>query len=501
MSFFSIKKIQKSNRLLFWSLISSLVFLLGGLVFPNALIDGLNQLNTGLLSVFSSYYLWVGLLIVVLALGLLIAPFSKKKLGNTKPEYSRFSWIALLYSTGMGSGLLLRAVQEPVYYYNNPPVHSDNARQMALQYNYFHWGFTPWAFYSVFGLIVAYNLYIQKAPDFLQAIIPGKKTRSLSAVAQILTIFITITGVIASLGLGTGQFIGGINQYFQLELGSTYLVSTVLLIGTVATLSALTGIQKAIKVLADFDMIASIVLMLFIALFLNFFPFIRNTSIAFFQYVIHFFEMSLSVGSYKTTPLFLKEWTVFYWAFWLAWVPFTGIFIARISKGRSIREFIIATILVPTLATILWFSVFANQGFEIINREDVHQFDNVFTSLFVFLQHFPLSGLTVMLAILLVLISIINSVDSAIFVLGMFSDRGQENPSSSHKLTWGIIITTMAVGITSVGTNELLNAISNLLIIMALPFSFLYLFVIFRFLLSIFKKSSLESQAEPSINK
>ncbi len=488
MSFFFIKKLYRNNELLFWSFLFSLVFLSAGLLFPQSLIGGLNSLNTSLLSIFSSYYLVLGLLIVLLALGILFSPLRKKRLGEAKPEYSRFSWIALLYSTGMGSGLLLRAVQEPVYYFNNPPVLSENASQMALQYNYFHWGFTPWAFYSVFGLIVAYNLYVQKAPDFLQAILPGNKTKRLSAVAQVLTIFITITGVIASLGLGTGQFIGGINEYFKLQLDSSYLVWTALLIGIAATLSALTGIQKAIKILADFDMIASIALMVFIGLFLNFIPFIRNTSLAFFNYVIHFFEMSLSIGAYKTTSLFLKEWTVFYWAFWLAWVPFTGIFIARISKGRTIREFIIATILVPTIATILWFSVFANQGFNIIQSEDIHQFDNIFTSLFVFLQHFPLSSFTVMLAILLVLIAIINSVDSAIFVLSMFSDRGQENPSMLHKGSWGIIITIMAVGITSVGTSELLNAISNLLIIMALPFSFLYLFVIFQFLRSFFKK-------------
>jgi len=490
MSFFFIKKLYRNNELLFWSFLFSLVFLSAGILFPQSLIGGLNSLNTSLLSIFSSYYLVLGLLIVLLALGILISPLRKKRLGEAKPEYSGFSWIALLYSTGMGSGLLLRAVQEPVYYFNNPPVLSENASQMALQYNYFHWGFTPWAFYSVFGLIVAYNLYVKKAPDFLHAILPGVKTKWLSTIAQVLTIFITITGVIASLGLGTGQFIGGINEYFQLKLDSSYLVWTALLIGIAATLSALTGIQKVIKILADFDMIASIALMVFIGLFLNFVPFIRNTSLAFFKYVFHFFEMSLSIGAFKTTPLFLKEWTVFYWAFWLAWVPFTGIFIARISKGRTIRDFIIATILVPTLATIIWFSVFANHGFEIIKSENIHQFDNVFTSLFVFLQHFPFSSLTVMLAIVLVLIAIINSVDSAIFVLGMFSDRGQENPSMVHKSCWGIIITAMAVGITSVGTSELLNAISNLLIIMSLPFSFLYLFVIFTFLRSITKTYS-----------
>ena len=183
--------------------------------------------------------------------------------------------------------------------------------------------------------------------------------------------------------------------------------------------------------------------------------------------------MSLSVGNFKASERFTKDWTVFYWAFWLAWVPFTGIFIARISKGRTIREFIFATILVPTIATIIWFSVFANSAFEIVKNSSISQFDNVFTSLFIFLEHYPLSIITVFSATILVLVSIINSVDSAIFVLGIFSDHGKEDPSKKHKIFWGIIITASAIGLSAVGSNDLLNAISNLLIILALPFSLL----------------------------
>jgi glycine betaine transporter len=228
--------------------------------------------------------------------------------------------------------------------------------------------------------------------------------------------------------------------------------------------------------------------MLFIALFLNFNAFFYHTAIAFYNYVIHFFEMSLSIGNYKTSKTFTKEWTVFYWAFWLAWVPFTGIFIARISKGRTIKEFLITTILIPTLATVIWFSVFANSAFDIVTTGDKVQFNNVFTSLFVFLEYFPLHNLTFFIAGILVLISIINSVDSAIFVLGMISDKGNENPSKKHKLGWGFIITGTALGLTAIGSSELLNGVSSLLIIMALPFSFLYGYVVFLFFKNIIIK-------------
>ena len=446
--------------------------------------------NNFILDKFGFFYLLFGLLIILFALSIVFLPISKKKLGETKPEYSYFSWIALLYSTGMGSGLLLRAVQEPMFYLQNPPITVYDSKQIALQYTFFHWGFTPWAMYSIFGLIVAYNLYNIKEDIFLTAIVSNATSSSMKKIIPLFIIIITIAGVIASLGLGTGQFISGLNQYFNLELGFKSLLITVSLIGVIGTLSALTGISKVIKYLADFDMTVSLLLLVFIACFLNFQDYFHNTILAVYHYVIHFFEMSLSIGSFKTSEQFTKEWTVFYWAFWLAWVPFTGIFIARISKGRTIKEFIFATIFVPTIATIIWFSVFANSAFEIVKNSNSNQFNNVFDSLFVFLEHYPLSVLTVILAAILVLVSIINSVDSAIFVLGMFSDSGKENPSKKHKLFWGIIITTTAIGLTAVGSNDLLNAISNLLIILALPFSLLYLYMIVSFAYKLIKKQT-----------
>jgi glycine betaine transporter len=446
--------------------------------------------NNFILDKFGFFYLLFGLLIILFALSIVFLPISKKKLGETKPEYSYFSWIALLYSTGMGSGLLLRAVQEPMFYLQKPPITVYDSKQIALQYTFFHWGFTPWAMYSIFGLIVAYNLYNKKEDNFLTAIVSNATSSSMKKIIPLFIIIITIAGVIASLGLGTGQFISGLNQYFNLELGFKSLLITVSLIGVIGTLSALTGISKVIKYLADFDMTVSLLLLVFIACFLNFQDYFHNTILAVYHYVIHFFEMSLSIGSFKTSEQFTKEWTVFYWAFWLAWVPFTGIFIARISKGRTIKEFIFATIFVPTIATIIWFSVFANSAFEIVKNSNSNQFNNVFDSLFVFLEHYPLSVLTVILAAILVLVSIINSVDSAIFVLGMFSDSGKENPSKKHKLFWGIIITTTAIGLTAVGSNDLLNAISNLLIILALPFSLLYLYMIVSFAYKLIKKQT-----------
>lgn len=469
------------NKLLFAGMIFGAFMLVISLVNPNGFGSLLQRTNQNVLTIFSSYYLAIGTVIVAASFVILFTPFSKNKLGNHKPDYSFFSWIALLYSTGMGSGLLLRAVQEPVYYLNNPPIPTQNNQILSLQYTFFHWGFTPWAMYSLFGLIVAYNLYINKAPNLLFALVPNTKNQYLKNITILFIVLITITGVIASLGLGSAQLIGGINHKFELNLGNYTQLIVVVLIGITATLSALTGIKKVIKYLADFDFLFSILLMLFIGSFLNISEFITNFISAIYNYIIHFFEMSLSVGKYKTTESFTRDWTVFYWAFWLAWVPFTGIFIARISKGRTVKEYIIATILIPTLATFTWFAVFANSAFEIIDKSNSTQFDNLYSSLFVFLEHFPFFEVTFLVAIFLVLISIINSIDSAVFVLGMLSDKGKEDPANSHKLIWGIVITATALGVTAIGSNNLLEAISNFLIIMVLPFSFLYIFIIIVF--------------------
>lgn len=481
----------RSNSLLLYGALFGIFFFFTGLLAPQLLTDVLNQINQELLSVFSTYYLWVGLIAVLAAVVIIILPIRKKRLGDQEPSYSYFSWVALLYSTGMGSGLLLRAVQEPVYYFKNSPVVTADAKITALQYTFFHWGFTPWAMYSLFGLIVAYNLYVKKNTNLLDAIVPHAKNKWLKFTAILFIILITITGVIASLGLGTAQVVNGINYAFKVDYGTNFLLLMVVAIGIIATYSALTGLNKIIKFLADLDFTMSIILMVFIAYFLNFESFGYQTITAFYKYCLHFFEMSLSLGDYKTSESFTKDWTVFYWAFWLAWVPFTGIFIARISRGRTIKEFIITTILIPTVATVLWFSVFANAAFDIVSVGDANQFDNVFSSLFVFLEHFPLHHITFFIAGLLVLISIINSVDSAIFVLGMFSDNGNENPSKKHKFIWGFIITATALGLTAIGTTELLNGISNLLVIMALPFSFLYGYIVFFFFKNIvFKRKA-----------
>lgn len=477
-------KYYLKNPVIMSGVVLGTLFLFAGIFLQDQFVTGLKQANAGLLSIFKYYYLYLGLLVVLVSVVLIFLPFANKRLGDEKPEYSFFSWIALLYSTGMGSGLLLRAVQEPVYYLQNPPIAAESNQVLSLQYTFFHWGITPWAFYSLFGLLVAYNLYIKKAESFHTAIFLNSENKQKVQITNIFICLITVIGVVASLGLGAGQFVGGLNAYFNLNLGFGYLLAVVFLIGLVSTISALTGIQKVIKFLADFDMIVSILLLVFIVVQLDLASFFFNTATALKDYTLYFVPKSLAVGSFRVSDAFLQDWTVFYWAFWLAWVPFTGIFIARVSRGRSIREFLIGTILIPTIATIIWFAAFGNKAFENIAVEGKYngQYNSVFTSLFNFLQTLPLSYFTVIVTVILILVALINSVDSAIFVLSMFSDNGESNPQKIHKIIWGAVITTISLSLILLGKESLLEAVSNLLIVMALPFSFLYLYLIGKFI-------------------
>ncbi len=478
---------MRINKFFISGIVLSLLFAFFGTIFPEQSAIVLGNVNQSILNNFQGLYLFFGLFVAIAALIIGILPIGKVKLGEGNPEYSFFSWIALLYSTGMGSGLLLRAVQEPIHYLQNPPVDLVEKKQLALEYTFFHWGITPWAMYSVFGLILACNLYVHKTGSFRESFSEGVKNKMIKTIVPFFVIIITIAGVIVSLGLGAGQFVGGTEQYFNIHLNSNSVLLVGLLIGVLGTLSALTGIQKVIKILADFDMAISLLLLAFVAYFLDFGDFFKNTFSAISEYLVHFVEFSLSIGKYDALDTFTKDWTVFYWAFWLAWVPFTGTFIARISKGRTIREFVIATIITPTIATMVWFSVFANKAFQIADFSGANQFNNVFDSLFVFLNHLPFGGFTNAVVLLLILVTIINSVDSAIFVLGMISDDGNENPSKKHKLLWGIIITISAVGLIALGSDNLLNSVSNLLVILALPFSLLYFYLIIIFFKNLLK--------------
>jgi glycine betaine transporter len=492
---FYFKKLNSFKNGLFISGLFIALFLLTAFLFPDFYRVKLAIWTRKILEIFGGFYLLLGLGAVLIMLILSLSPIGSRRLGEEKPEYSWFSWIAMLYSTGMGAGLLLRAVQEPVYYYSHPPRESILSRgEFALQYTFFHWGLTPWAFYGLFGLVIAYNLYERNGTVLSSSILGTDYQKSvLAGIMDAITIICTLLGVVAAAGLGSRQLHTAIQYWTGLnELASGYTVFLVLLVGILATLSAFLGLSRGIRNLSNLNIFLALALLLFVGIrgadWMLPATFLKTIGF----YLLEFFPMSLNLGGYQVSRDFLTDWTYFYWAFWLSWAPFTGVFIARISKGRTIREFVLGTLIVPVLGTFLWFTFFGSSAFELVEAGKVSadQLDSIYSAIFNFFAAFPASGWSNTATTILVFTFLITSIDSAIFVLSMFSKEGSTQPGKKIRLFWGVIISLTTMAVILLGQDHLLKSVSQLLILFALPFSFLFV----AMLIFLFTKSSLNKR-------
>ena len=364
----SLKKHFIQFNLLGWSILILLVFSLWILFDPLRAITTISEVSLWVREYFGQFYLVLGLACVLLLIVLAVLPIGKRKLGNMNdiPEYDLWSWSAMLFSAGMGAGLILRAVQEPVFMLMNPPIQSSNdASSLALEYTFYHWGFTPWAMYGLFALIIGYYIYVQKAPVLMSAPIKKIHTNTyLLKSIDILTILITVIGVIAAVALGVTQISGGLNHLMpELDLNFKGTIFILILVSSISLISASYGVNKGINIISKFNITIAILLLLFVFLQGDMWLMISRFVKTLYLYISDFLHLSLAIGSFDPGKEFLSSWTYFYWAFWLSWAPFTGIFIARISKGRTIREFVIAILLIPSLGTFFWFTAFGETAF------------------------------------------------------------------------------------------------------------------------------------------
>ncbi len=441
---------------------------------------------------FGYFYLYLGLGAVLFVLILSISPWGKIKLGKVSeaPAHNLWSWIAMLYSAGMGAGILLRAVQEPVFMYQNPPYTSQLSPEiLALEYTFYQWGFTPWAFYGLFAVVVGYALFVQGAKVNVSSSLEGIiKNKFALNTLDIITILTTVFGLIAAIGLGTTQVTGGLNYLSDQDfgLGSTLILT--LIISLLAFISVWKGVNKGIKVLSKINIWMTLGLLAFIFVFSDTLLIIQSFFQALGNYLRDFIPMSLALRNYDPGIEFLTDWTFYYWAFWLSWAPFTGIFIARISKGRTLREILLGVMIIPSVGTFFWFSTFGTSVFKIINSFDdyFNKFDNVFSSIFVFLEFYPMGFFLCIITLMLLVSFLVTSVDSAVFVLSMFTDKGKKLPKKSHKILWSLVIfisTSALIILGNVKTDiDVLTAVQKLLIITSLPFAILLVIILIAFI-------------------
>lgn len=453
---------------------------------------------------FSSYLIWCISLITIVMLLLTLTPYGKVTLGkdDEQPEFSRFSWFAMLFSAGVGTGILFWGVAEPIFHLQGNPFQqmdgvtplSVEASRIALRITLFHWGLHGWAVYSMVGLCLGYFAFRKGLPLTIRSSfypLIGKRIYGpLGHTIDLLAVFSTLFGITVSLGLGVSQMASGINYLFGIEATPQTKLVLVLIVSTVATVSAVSGVNRGIRRLSEFNIWLTAILLCFILLagptVFILHSFITSTA----NYVIKFLPMGMWVDP-SSDNQWQGTWTLFYWGWWIAWGPFVGLFMARVSRGRSLREYIIGTILVPVIASFFFLSVLGataldmqlNGAGTLIDAVNKDMTQALFT-MFELLQVDWATWLIVLIATTMIITWFVTSSDSGTLVISMIVCFGQEHPPKALRVFWGIVIALVA-GLLLVGGG--LRALQAASTAIAIPFAAVLLFMMFGLFKSLWK--------------
>ncbi|OZM72543.1 choline transporter [Amycolatopsis antarctica] len=433
---------------------------------------------------------WIFVLVatgfVVFALCLAISRYGRIPLGadREKPEFRTSSWIAMMFSAGMGIGLMFFGVYEPVSHLASPPPGtnapgSDEAVHTAMATTLFHWTVHPWAIYAVVGLAIAYSTFRKGRSQLISSVfaplLGKRKTEGpLGKAIDIMAIFATLFGSAASLGLGALQVGGGMASVGWIENPGSLLMVAIIAVLTVAFIaSAVSGVAKGIQWLSNINMVLAGVLAFFVlvvgptVLILNLVP---N---AIGDYFRELAEMSGRAGVTGGDEMqtWLGGWTVFYWAWWISWTPFVGMFIARISRGRTIRQFIIGVIAVPSVVSLIWFAIFGGAAIDRqLNGVDIAGAGGEEVATFSLLQTLPLFIPIAILVMALVSIFFVSGADAASVVMGTLSQKGSVHPQKKVVIFWGVLMGAVAAVMLLVGGDDGLKGLRDLTILIAVPF-------------------------------
>ncbi|MGY1754144.1 BCCT family transporter [Blastococcus sp. SYSU D01042] len=424
---------------------------------------------------------------VVFVIWLAASRYGRIPLGrdDEAPEFRTVSWIAMMFSAGMGIGLMFFGVSEPLTHYVSPPprtveAETPEAVSTAMATTLFHWSLHPWAIYAVVGLAIAYGTFRRGRPQLISsAFAPLFGRRRTEGPAgkfiDVLAIFATLFGSAASLGLGALQIGSGVEILGWLgDVGNGALVAIIAVLTAAFVASAVSGVAKGIQWLSNINMVLAGVLALFVfvvgptVLILNLVP---GAIGAYFADLAEMAGRTEASGG-DAMAEWLRGWTVFYWAWWISWTPFVGLFIARISRGRTIRQFVSGVLLVPSVVSLVWFAIFGGAG--IAAQRDGADVAGQSTSegqLFGVLGTYPLATLMTVLVMVLVAIFFVSGADAASIVMGSLSERGTLEPSRRTVIFWGVVMGAVAAIMLLVGGDEALTGLQNLTIIAALPFA------------------------------
>ncbi|MBF4488284.1 BCCT family transporter [Psychrobacter sp. N25K4-3-2] len=472
-------------------------------IFPDNSTTILGSINTFLLNHFSTWYILCVAFFLILALILAVVPrYGRLILGDTgdKPEFSNFSWFSMIFGAGIGVGMLTFATAEPMYHFaNNPEViqglatasGADNVRY-AYKWAFLHWGFSAWICYSLVGLSMAYFSFRRKLPltirSGLAPLFGQKLSGKLGNTIDIVAVIATILGVAQTLGFGVEQFVSsmyrvGLGEWLMNTDGTSstaaIIVALTVIVG-IATLSALSGLGKGVKWLSNINMGLSLILFAFFLIFGSTFFGLQSFFLGVFDYVVALPQLLFTVWQPDGTVVgdtlatWQKDWSVFYWAWWIAFGPFVGVFFARISRGRSIRAYLFGTVILPALMCFIWFSMVGGTAIDLtLGGTDaissVGQESQLLAMLDVMLSP-NFSWVMAILVLVLLLTYLVTTLDSAILVINTINSGGNEGPKGRpHIIFWGVIL-ALVVGVLLISGG--LGAIKTAMVIGALPFSF-----------------------------
>ncbi|WP_329144382.1 BCCT family transporter [Streptomyces sp. NBC_01456] len=424
---------------------------------------------------------------VIFAIWLAVSKYGRITLGEEgeEPEFRTVSWIAMMFSAGMGIGLMFYGVSEPLGHFTSPPPGTDprdaaQAMDTAMATTMFHWTLHPWAIYAVVGLAIAYSCFRRGRRQTISAVftplIGARRANGWGGrVIDILAIFATLFGSAASLGLGALQIGSGLKVLGWMDGVGTGLLVVIIAVLTLAfVLSAVSGIAKGVQMLSNINMVLAVILAAFVfvvgptVLVLNLLP----TSLASFLGQLPQLAGRTEASSGAEVGSWLRHWTVFYWAWWISWTPFVGMFIARISRGRTIRQFIGGVILVPSVVSLVWFAVFGGSAMKLQATGQLGGAGTPEGQLFDVLHQYPLATAMSILVMILVGIFFVSGADAASIVMGTLSQKGTFEPTRPVVIFWGVVTGAVAAVMLLIGggSGDALTGLQNLTILVAVPF-------------------------------
>ena len=468
-----------------------LLFVILSLIFPEQSNNMLGATRVWIGETFDWLFLVSANFFVLFCLALIVLPVGRIRLGgeDAKPDFSLISWFAMLFAAGMGIGLMFWSVAEPVGYFTewfgtplNVEGFTPEAKTAALGATMYHWGLHPWAIYGVVALSLAFFSYNKQLPLTIRScfypLLGDRVWGWMGDVIDTLAVLATIFGLATSLGLGAQQAAGGLDFLFGIPSGLLSQVIIITGVTLVALVSVLRGIDGGVKVLSNTNMLLAMLLLLFVVFAGGFMSFLGNLGQTASGYVQYLLPLSNPVG--RDDDVFYHSWTIFFWAWWIAWSPFVGMFIARVSYGRTVRQFLVAVLIVPVAVSTVWMSAFGGTGVDQARDGVGALADGIGDSslaLFQMLQELPMTEIASFLAIILVLVFFITSSDSGSLVIDSITSGGKTDAPTSQRVFWVLTEGAIAAVLLAVGGAAALNALQAGAVSTGLPFAIVLLFM------------------------